>query len=82
MNLFLSISKSTQILRIVIFLCYVSSRAQKSHEMAKKTGRLFAISKFSFDKYGIYWVVPGESSCLEGSDSQYAWLRGVGSLSG
>ena len=48
--------------------------------MARKTGRLFGISKFSFDKYGIYWVAPGESSCLEGLDSQYAWLRGVGSL--
>ena len=32
------------------------------------------------NKYGIFWVPPGESSCPDGSE--YVWQRGVGSRQG
>ena len=32
------------------------------------------------NRYGIFWVPPGESSCPDGSE--YVWQRGVGSLQG
>ena len=32
------------------------------------------------NRYGIFWVPPGESSCPDGSE--YVWERGVGSLQG
>ena len=31
-----------------------------------------------FNRYGIFWVPPGESSCPDGSE--YVWQRGVESL--
>ena len=31
-------------------------------------------------KYGIFWIIPGESSCPDGSE--YVWQRGVESLQG
>ena len=37
--------------------------------------------RFKFlNRYGIFWVPPGESSCPGGSE--YVWQRGVGSLQG
>ena len=33
-----------------------------------------------FNRYGIFWVPPGESSCPDGSE--YVWQRGVESLQG
>ena len=31
-----------------------------------------------FNRYGIFWMAPGESSCPE--NSEYVWQRGVGGL--
>ena len=58
----------------------LGSRAQKSPKIAQKTGHLIAITHCFLKRYGIDWVVPGESSCPE--DSEYVWQKGVESLEG
>ena len=50
--------------------CFRYIRPQKSPKIAQKT---ITQSRFSqlFDRYGIFWVIPGESSCPDGSE--YVW---------
>ena len=55
-------NEQQQFWELPILLCNVSSRAQKSPEITQKNGSIFFV-----DKYGIYWVVSGESSCHESS---------------
>ena len=59
--------------------CFRYIRPQKSPKIAQKT---ITQSRFSqlFDRYGIFWVISGESSCPDGSE--YVWQRGVESLQG
>ena len=48
---------------------------RKSPKIAQKTDHSIVIFSI-FSRYVIFWVVPGESSCQEGSE--YVWQRGVG----
>ena len=61
-------------------LCKSGSRPQKSPKKAQKTDHSIAIYSNFLNRYGIFWVPPGESSCPDGSE--YVWQRGVGSLQG
>ena len=59
-------------------LCKSGSRPQKSPKKAQKTDHSIAIYSNFFNRYGIFWVPPGESSCPGGSE--YVWQRWVESL--
>ena len=47
------------------------SQPQKSQKNAKKTISQSPFAQFFFYRYGIFWMVPGESSCP--GDSEYVW---------
>ena len=70
---YIEITQNTQI--ALENRCFRYIRPQKSPKIAQKT---ITQSRFSqlFDRYGIFWVIPGESSCPDGSE--YVWQRGVG----
>ena len=55
------------------------SRPQKSPKIAK-IGITQSRFAQSFYRYGIFWMIPGESSCPDGSE--HVWQRGVESLQG
>merc|ERR1712004_376354 len=61
-------------------LCKSGSRPQKSPKKAQKNGSLNRNLLKFLNRYGIFWVPPGECSCPDGSE--YVWQRGVGSLQG
>merc|ERR1712209_299797 len=61
-------------------LCKSGSRPQKSPKKAQKNGSLNRDLLKFLNRYGIFWVPPGESSCPDGSE--YVWQRGVESLQG
>ena len=48
--------------------------------LAPKNGSLNCDLLKFLNRYGIFWVPPGESSCPDGSE--YVWQRGVESLQG
>ena len=53
---------------------------RKSPKIAQKPITQSRFAQFFLNRYGIFWMVPGESSYLE--NSEYVWQRGVGSLQG
>ena len=59
-----------------ILLCKFGSQAQKSPKMPKKNFALNRNLLNFFYRYGIFWMVPCESSCPDGSE--YVCQRGVG----
>ena len=59
---------------------YGGSRPQKSPKKSPKNGSLNRDLLKFLNRYGIFWVPPGESSCPDGSE--YVWQRGVESLQG
>ena len=61
-------------------LCKSGSRPQKSPKKSPKNGSLNRDLLKFLNRYGIFWVPPGESSCPDGSE--YVWQRGVESLQG
>ena len=61
-------------------LCKSGSRPQKSPKKSPKNGSLNRDLLKFLNRYGIFWVPPGESSCPGGSE--YVWQRGVESLQG
>ena len=58
--------------------CFHYVRPQKSPKIAQKKRSLKCDLLNFFNRYGIFWVVPSESYCPDGSE--YAWQRGVGGL--
>ena len=66
------VAKKTQILKIAKFT--------KNHQKIPKNGSLNRDLLNFLNRYGIFWVLPGESSCPDGSE--YVWQRGVESLQG
>ena len=75
------VAENTQILKIAKFaICKSGSRPQKSPKKSPKNGSLNRDLLKLLNRYGIFWVPPGESSCPDGSE--YVWQRGVESLLG
>ena len=58
--------------------CFRCIRPHKSPKIAQKTDHSIAIFSIFLNRYGIFWMVPGESPFLEGSE--YVWQREVGGL--
>ena len=59
--------------------CKSGSRPKKSPKKSPKNSLNRDLLKF-LNRYGKFWVPPGESSCPDGSE--YVWQRGVESLQG
>ena len=53
---------------------------KNDEKLQKKNGSLNRNLLKFLNRYGIFWVPPGESSCPDGSE--YVWQRGVESLQG
>ena len=84
LNLFLSMAYNViscrqvagdiQILKIANLLKKSDSRPQKSPKIPQKSLHSIAICSI-FNRYGIFWMIPGESSCPDGSE--YVWQEYV-----
>ena len=71
------VAENTQILKIAKFAINL---APDLTEITKKNGSLNRDTLNFFNRYGIFWVPPGESSCPDGSE--YVWQRGMESRGG
>ena len=60
--------------------CFCYKRPQKSQKIAQKKRSLNRNFLNLFNRYGIFFIALGESSCPGGSE--YVWQRGVESLQG
>ena len=65
-------------LKSLILLCKFGSRAQKWRKIAKKNGSLNRNLLNFLYRYGIFWMLPGESSCPGGSKN--VCQRGISPL--
>ena len=72
--------KTLKFWKLLNSLCKSGFRPQKSQKKSPKNGSLNRDLLKFLNRYGIFWVPPGESSCPDGSE--YVWQRGVESLQG
>ena len=63
-----------QILKIANLLKKSGSRPRKSPKIPQKSLHSIAICSI-FNRYDIFWMIPGESSCPDGSE--YVWQEYV-----
>ena len=70
----IEVAEITQTLKIADFTMKSRLRTLK---ITVYWGRGIA-SPSPLNRYGIYWMVPGESLCPDGSE--YVWQRGVGGV--
>ena len=71
---FIVFTQNTQILKIAVF----AIKDLRNHKYSPKKPSLNRNFLNLLYMYGIFWVVPGESPCPDGSE--YVWQRGVGGL--
>ena len=59
---------------------FPKKKVAENTKKSLKNGSLKSDLLNFLNRYGIFWVPPGESSCPDGSE--YVWQRGVESLQG